>query len=206
MTRHVFGLMVMVALATSGCGGVPTATPSSDGGSSSPLRPDTGEAPLFSPGLWTGTQTCTYRGTVAGQTASQPQSRSESLTVGADGLPEGLGVGQSRTTVLGPSVMTTTYTNVNIYSNGMTVEGSVTLSYNCSDTCLYARDGVCDEISRCGVGTDCGDCGQLILTGSSWITFKRLASGQMGFTSFGIVSDRSAFVTSQMDCSATFTH
>ena len=36
---------------------------------------------------------------------------------------------------------------------------------SCSDTCLYARDGECDDggpgadFHECPVGTDCGDCG-----------------------------------------------
>ncbi len=206
MTRHIFGLLVAVALATSGCGSAPTASSLPDGGASSPVRPGTGEAPLFSPGLWTGAETCTLHATVAGQSATQTQSTPFSVTVGGDGLPEGFGAGQSVTTVLGPSEGTTTYTTVNIYSNGITVEGSMTLSFNCSDSCAYARDGVCDEISRCGVGTDCSDCGQLILTGPSSTTFKRAANGQMGFTSSVTISDRLAFSSEQMDCSATLTH
>ncbi len=159
----------------------------------------------FIPGVYTGTQSCRNSVSFGGVPTSSVESSPVSLVVEADGFVQDLREGQSKTTTIGPFTGTQRVTSLIALSNGLAIEADLTASFSCTDTCQYAGDNKCDEIAYCDVGTDCRDCGRLIVSGPYSFTFRRSGTNGIEFVSQGGLADPAGFASLFLDCTGTLT-
>ena len=50
--------------------------------------------------------------------------------------------------------------------DAVVLEYDARVEWDCGNTCSFAFDRICDEVNLCNLGTDCFDCGSVVMTGS----------------------------------------
>jgi hypothetical protein len=139
---------------------------------------------------------------VGGEIVTAPRDTPFSITIGTDAMSSDWRAGHSVTNDLGVFTITTQVTAVRESSNGVTVENTLRIAWSCKDTCRYAGDFACDEVTYCDLGTDCSDCDQLILVGSGTTSFKKVGE-MIEMSGSGRGADSQGFVTLAQQCSGT---
>jgi hypothetical protein len=127
------------------------------------------------------------------------------VLVNADGAIEGLSVGETSTSEIGAFTETTEIVSVTVANNGFLAELTITDTFQCENTCQFARDGICDEFEYCAVGTDCTDCGRLIAEGTGRVTIRTSGANGIEYVSSLRVSDDDGLVFHSVDCAGTLT-
>ena len=155
------------------------------------------------PGIYTGTQSCNLRARIGSDSSSSVTTSPKIFVVTGEGSD--LEVGQSETRTFGPITETSVLTSILVVENGVFAEADVTHRFSCANSCQYARDGECDEIAFCFPGTDCGDCGQLVLFGTSEIAVKVLSPTSVEYVDNTFTVDRQGFVSMSWQCTVILT-
>jgi hypothetical protein len=148
----------------------------------SPTPPPANQ-PVITPGTYSGTISCRYRETQSGFLLDRTDSSLITPTFGPSGLPivdgQEVARGQRSDVEIGVFRFSYTTTQITESENGINLQGEARWLWDCGDTCIYARDGICDEVRFCALGTDCADCGPVVLTGVASTTYQVIDDRQI---------------------------
>lgn len=152
------GLMILTVV-VAGCGsGVGTLSSSN--------------SPALKSGTYAGTLTCEWTESQSGIVVDQGgASVSSTVVIGDSGLPL-VTVGEVLVRTAGNLEIRSEVTDVIQAGNGAVVSLQATIELGCGNTCQFAFDGECDEVQFCSLGTDCSDCGPVVLTGPQTVTYQ----------------------------------
>jgi hypothetical protein len=194
-----------IAASLVGCGASPTTDPVADrpAGNDGGGGDSTTDSRLFSPGLYTGDNTCRIVATAGGESVSWVQTNPDSLLIGTDGMPPGFAPGQPHTVDRGLFSQDFQITSVEQAANGLRITAAASMNFRCANSCRYALDRVCDEPTYCELGTDCTDCGQLVLDGSQTLVFRRAGDDEIATTGTSNANDVDGLIVLNITCSGT---
>lgn len=133
-------------------------------------------------GSYVGTLQCDLETAVVGSLPTRiDRPQLETATFDSDGnlLVTGAPIRIGDISTRGPSAdpWFFVYRSITNSSNALILAGEAHKTFACGNTCFFAFDFICDEIGSCNVGTDCADCGALILRGSFTTTYQSQENG-----------------------------
>lgn len=133
-------------------------------------------------GSYIGTVQCHEETTVVGSLTSRNDDPDiATATFDSDGnlLISGapIRVGDTTTRGFGAHVWSFLYRGITNSSIALILHGETYSEFDCGNTCSFAFDSVCDEVRFCALGTDCADCGPVILRGSFTTTYQGQENG-----------------------------
>lgn len=90
--------------------------------------------------------------------------------------------------------------------NGILIENEVRAEWDCGNSCQYAFDGVCDEVTFCELGADCFDCGPVVTTGIATTSYQVVNENTIRRVATIIVSEEDDNIsTESWSCEAILT-
>lgn len=196
-------MRTMAFLALAGCVGLLVGCPGA-------LDPAAGRSTPtgIAAGIYSGSNVCQWTFTEEGVEFPDNSIASISRVFSDNGLPVTMGqelaVGSRFTRTLGNQELEETVTGVNRSLNGLQFESVAVVDLACGNTCQFARDGVCDEVNSCPLGTDCSDCGSVTLTGFEITSYQTLTSGAVRRTfSVNLREEDAGLASFVGECTAT---
>lgn len=162
------------------------------------------------PGTYVGMVLCDAKlreGRVVNQTTV---SISRSVTFSRDGLPIREGREISSGSIFLEQIaiwsITDVVDRVTVSENAVLIKGHALLNWDCENTCLFAFDHVCQEVLLCSLGTDCSDCGPVVLEGLYSQTLQAIDAGRLRYSfSLFVLEEDAGLASMAMECNGVLT-